>query len=168
MLESKGVVLFSQIIYAHMRDESGGLTEFKNWDRFLYCEPLPNSIPLQLKVCGFYFSVYHHGRDNACVCKLCAQVGHKSGDSEYPACVEDGIILAFSELSSPSKITFMAMCLTVPDGIIKQLDQRILRYSQREHDRIQRSVINRLEEGGLNMLNLQTQICAINAAWTSR
>ena len=70
-----------------------------------------------------------------------------------------------------SKITFVAMCLTVPDGIIKQIDQRIFRYFGGKRDRIKRrSVINRLEEGGLNMLNLQTQkcTCAINAAWTSR
>ena len=36
MLESKGVVLSSRIMYAHMRDESGGLTDFKNGYRFLY------------------------------------------------------------------------------------------------------------------------------------
>ena len=61
------------------------------------------------------------------------------------------------------------MCLLVPDGIIKQIDQRIFMYSWGKHDRIKRrSVIDKLEEEGLNMLNLQTQICAINAAWTSR
>ena len=31
------------------------------------------------------------------VLKLCAQVGHKSGDSQCPACVEDGTILAFKD-----------------------------------------------------------------------
>ena len=107
MLESKGVVLSSWIMYAHMRDENGGLTEFKNGDRFFYCEPLPNSIPRQQKVCGFYCSVYHHGRDNARACKSCARVGHKSGDSECPARVDDGAILAFSGYQHPLSNHFM-------------------------------------------------------------
>ena len=94
-------------MYAHMRDESGGLTEFKNGDRFLYCEPLPNSIPRQQKVCGFYCSVYHHGRDNARACKSCARVGHKSGDSECPVRVENGTILAFSGYQHPLSNHFM-------------------------------------------------------------
>ena len=37
------------------------------------------------------------------------------------------------------------------------------------NDRIKRkSVLNKLEEGGLNMIDLKTQICAIKAAWTSQ
>ena len=61
------------------------------------------------------------------------------------------------------------MCLTVPDGIIKQVDQRIFRFLWGKRDRIKRkSIINKLEEGGLNMLDLRTQIYAIKASWTSR
>ena len=68
-----------------------------------------------------------------------------------------------------SKITYVATCLTVPDGIIKQVDQRIFRFLWGKRDRIKRkSIINKLEEGGLNMLDLRTQIYAIKASWTSR
>ena len=68
-----------------------------------------------------------------------------------------------------SKITYVAMCLTVPDGIIKQVDQRIFRFLWGKRDRIKRkSIINKLEEGGLNMLDLRTQIYAIKASWASR
>ena len=67
-----------------------------------------------------------------------------------------------------SKITYVATCLTVPDGIIKQVDQRIFRFLWGKRDHIKKkSVINKLE-GGLNMLDLRTQIYAIKASWTSR
>ena len=31
-----------------------------------------------------------------------------------------------------------------------------------------KSILNKFEEGGLNMIDLKTQICAIKAAWTCR
>ena len=94
-----------------MRDESGSLTDFKNGDRFLYCEPLPNSIPCQQEVCGFYCSVYHHGRDNAHVCKSCQVmcVSHKSGDSDCPARAEEGDVIVFSGCQHPLSNHFITL-----------------------------------------------------------
>ena len=57
MLEDKGVVLSSSIMYACMRNEDGSLTSYRNGDRYLYCNPLPQSIPRQQRVCGFYCTV---------------------------------------------------------------------------------------------------------------
>ena len=68
-----------------------------------------------------------------------------------------------------SKIVYIATCLSLPDKIIKQIDQRIFKFLWGKRDRIKRkSVINKLEDGGLNMIDLKTQIIAINAAWVSR
>lgn len=96
MLEDKGVVLSSSIMYACMRNEDGSLTSYRNGDRYLYCNPLPQSIPRQQRVCGFYCTVYHHGRDNGRECKSCTLVGHKPGDPSCPALPEADSILAFS------------------------------------------------------------------------
>ena len=63
-----------------------------------------------------------------------------------------------------SKLMYIAMCLTIPEKIIKDIDQRIFKFLWGRRDRIKRkSVINKLEEGGLNMIDLKTQICAIKA-----
>ena len=49
------------------------------------------------------------------------------------------------------------------------IDQSIFKFLWGKRDWIKRkSVINKLEEGGLSMIDLKTQICAIKAAWTSR
>ena len=68
-----------------------------------------------------------------------------------------------------SKLMYVATCLAIPEKFIKDIDQRIFKFLWGKRDRIKRkSVINKLEEGGLNMLDLQTQIHALKAAWTSR
>ena len=68
-----------------------------------------------------------------------------------------------------SKLMYIEMCLTIPEKIIKDIDQCILKFFWGKHDHIKRkSAINKLEEGGLNMIDFKTQICAIIAAWTSR
>ena len=92
-----------------MRDESGSFTYFKYGDRFLYCEPLPNSIPWQQKFCGFYCSVHHHGRDNAHVCKSCARVSYKSGDSDCPARAEEGDVIVFGGYQHPLSNHFVTL-----------------------------------------------------------
>ena len=68
----------------------------RNGDRHLYCDPLIQSIPGEQRVCGFYCTVFHHGRDNSRVCKSCTTVGHKTGDPACPAFPEEGSILTFS------------------------------------------------------------------------
>ena len=68
-----------------------------------------------------------------------------------------------------SMLMYVATCLAIPEKFIKDIDQRIFKFLWGKRDRIKRkSVINKLEEGGLNMLDLQTQIYALKAAWTSR
>ena len=68
-----------------------------------------------------------------------------------------------------SKIIYVSLCLKIPDSVIKEIDQKIFRFLWGKRDRIKRkSVINKLEKGGLIMLDLRSQICAIKAARASR
>ena len=61
------------------------------------------------------------------------------------------------------------MCLTVPDKAIKEINQIIFRYLWGKRDRIKRkSTVNKLEKGGLNMIDLKSQISAMRASWASR
>ena len=62
MLESKSVVLCSPIKFSLIRDEAGQFTNYKNGDRFLYCEPLPQPIPRQQRVGDHNCYVHHHGK----------------------------------------------------------------------------------------------------------
>ena len=67
-----------------------------------------------------------------------------------------------------SKRLYTASCLTVPDKIIKKIDTRIFSFLWGKRDIIKRkSVVNKLERGGLNMVNVQAQISAIRAGWVS-
>ena len=64
-----------------------------------------------------------------------------------------------------STILYTAMCLTVPDKMIEKIDGRIFRSLWEKPERIKRkSVMNKLEMGGLNMVNVQAQISALRAA----
>ena len=68
-----------------------------------------------------------------------------------------------------SKIVYVSMCLTVPEKIIKEIDQRILKFLWGKRDRIKRkSIVNKLEDGGLNMIDLRSHISAIKAVWAAR
>ena len=64
-----------------------------------------------------------------------------------------------------SQLMYVVICLTIPEKIIKDIDQRIFIFLWGKRDRIKwKTVINQLEEGGLNISDLKTQICAIKAA----
>ena len=64
-----------------------------------------------------------------------------------------------------SQLMYVIICLTIPEKTIKDINQRVFIFLWDKHDRIKRkTVINQLEEGGLNILDLKTQICAIKAA----
>ena len=68
-----------------------------------------------------------------------------------------------------AKIIYVPMCLVVPELVIKQMDHRIFRCLWGKRDRIKRkSIINKLEDGGLNMVDFRSQICAMKAAWATR
>ena len=61
-----------------------------------------------------------------------------------------------------AKLIYVSMCLNVPDSVIKQIDHRIFRYLCGKGDRITRkSIINKLEDGGLNMVDFRSQNCAM-------
>ena len=63
----------------------------------------------------------------------------------------------------------MSTCLTVPKKIIKEIDQRIFKFLWGKRDQIkQKSKVNKLEDGGLNMIDLRSHISAIKAAWAAR
>ena len=68
-----------------------------------------------------------------------------------------------------SKISYIAMCLHIPEKIIKEIDQRIFKFLWGSRDRIKRkAIINKVENGGLSMIDLRSHICALKAAWTCR
>ena len=94
LLKSKGITLATQVKFANIRDDNGSLTSYRNGDRFVYCQPFSPSIPRQQKICGFYCTVLHHGKDGF-ACKSCNQLGHKAGDVSCPGKAEEGSILAF-------------------------------------------------------------------------
>jgi len=68
-----------------------------------------------------------------------------------------------------SKITFVATCLSIPDKVIKEIDQRIFRYLWGKRDRVKRkSIINNIQSGGLNMVDVRSHLNAIKASWVCR
>ena len=68
-----------------------------------------------------------------------------------------------------SKIIYVATCLSIPEKIIKEIDQRIFQFLWGQRDRVKRkSVINKLDCGGLNMIDTRSQFSAIKATWACR
>ncbi len=68
-----------------------------------------------------------------------------------------------------SKIIFVATCLSIPEKVIKEIDQRIFRYLWGKRDRVKRkSIINNIQSGGLNMIDVRSHINAIKASWVCR
>ena len=64
-----------------------------------------------------------------------------------------------------SQLMYVAICLTIPEKIIKDIDQRMVIFLRGKREHIKRkSVIHKLQAGSLSMLDLKTQICAIKAA----
>ena len=106
LLQSKGAQLSTQVMFAHIRNEHGSLTSFKNGDRYVYCQPFNPPMPRQQRICGFYCAVYHHGKDTN-NCKSCDQSCHKAGDLVCPARAEEGSIISFSGFEHPLSNHFM-------------------------------------------------------------
>ena len=100
MLQQNNVQLSSKVKYSYMRDESGGLTSYRNGDRFVYCEPFDPPIPVKQKVGAFPCLVFHHGKDTR-LCRSCNRTGHKPGSDDCPNRAEPGTILAFSSFRHP-------------------------------------------------------------------
>ena len=100
LLESQGVTLSSAVKYSLMRDEDGSLTDFKNGDRYVYCQPFSPPLPKQQKVCGMQCTIYHHGKTTT-ECKACNIQGHRPGDEVCEAKAEEGTIQAFRGYQHP-------------------------------------------------------------------
>ena len=67
------------------------------------------------------------------------------------------------------KIIYVATCLSIPEKVIKEIDQRIFKFLWGKRDRVKRkSIINNLQSGGLNMVDVRTQFNAIKASWVCR
>ena len=68
-----------------------------------------------------------------------------------------------------SKIIYVATCISVPEKVIKIVDQKIFKFFWGKRDRIKRkSVINSIEYGGLAMIDINAHIKAMKAAWACR
>ncbi len=68
-----------------------------------------------------------------------------------------------------SQIVYSAINTPTPPGIIKQIDSTIFAFLWGERDRIKRKVLYApIEQGGLNMLDVASQMEALKASWINR
>ena len=68
-----------------------------------------------------------------------------------------------------SKIVFPATVLTVPDSIILKLKNIVYNFLWGKKDKIKRSVVkNKMEEGGLNMIDLDFFLTSLKAGWVKK
>ena len=88
-------------------DENSSFTNFKNGDRFLYCEPLSQPIPRQQRVGNHNCYVFQHGK-HTMQCKSCNQMGHKAGDVTCPGRAKKESILPFRGYEDPLSNHFPA------------------------------------------------------------
>ena len=98
MLEENHIELTSPVRYGKIRDLGGGLTEFKNGDRYVYVKPFQPPIPQKQTVASFPCFVIHHGKTTKCV--SCKTYGHKVGDDLCPAKPSE-VIYAFKGFRHP-------------------------------------------------------------------
>ena len=67
------------------------------------------------------------------------------------------------------KRLYVSTILETPQEIIKQMERMVYKFSWKGPDKVTRlSVINMLKNGGLNLMDLETQIKAIRLSWISR
>jgi len=68
-----------------------------------------------------------------------------------------------------SKLIYSFSVLNVPEEVIKVVNRSIYEFIWNKVDRIKRNtMINELENGGLNMLDLESKIISLKAAWIPR
>ena len=61
---------------------------------------------------------------------------------------------------------YVASCLVIPEKVIKEINQRIFRFLWGKRDRIKRkTIVSKVEKGGLNMIDLKSHITAVHATW---
>ena len=67
------------------------------------------------------------------------------------------------------KLIYISSLTPTPGHIIKEANQIIYKYLWKGSDKVRRlSAINKFEEGGLEMIDLETMIKALRLAWLSR
>ena len=68
-----------------------------------------------------------------------------------------------------SKIIFTASLMKIPDGIVKDIKKILFEYLWGGTDKVKRPVVvNSIDEGGLNMVDLDCFFTALKAAWVPR
>ena len=66
-------------------------------------------------------------------------------------------------------LLYPATMLPTPDGIIKKINKIFYNYIWGARDKIKRRIIvNKIEDGGLNMVDIESQFFAVKAGWISR
>ncbi len=79
-----------------------------------------------------------------------------------------GKINIIKTLALPS-IVYCASIISVPFEVTKQIERLLYKYIWNSHDRIKRNqLINQIEEGGLNMIDIVSQFEALKAVWMNR
>ena len=66
-------------------------------------------------------------------------------------------------------LLYPATMLPTPDGMIKKINKIFYNFIWGARDKIKRRVIiNKIKDGGLNMVDIESQFCAVKAGWLSR
>ena len=67
------------------------------------------------------------------------------------------------------KLLYISSIIQTPMEIIKRMERMIFKFLWRGPDKVTRtSVINSVENGGLNLMDIETQIKALRLAWIPR
>ena len=67
------------------------------------------------------------------------------------------------------KLLYISSIIQTPMEIIKRMERIIFKFLWRGPDKVTRnSVINSVENGGLNLMDIETQIKALRLAWIPR
>ena len=67
------------------------------------------------------------------------------------------------------KLLYISSVIQIPMEIIKRMERMIFKFLWRGPDKVMRNtVINSVENGGLNLMDIETQIKALRLAWIPR
>ncbi len=96
LLEMKNVKLVTPIRESRERDPDGKLTNFKNGDRYVYCEgPIHPPLARAAHIAGLQCRIFHNGQfDNKC--KACGATGHRAGNDSCPAFNSEDNVTCFN------------------------------------------------------------------------
>ena len=79
-----------------------------------------------------------------------------------------GRVLICKTLALP-KLVYAASLLPIPNGIVKRINKILFNFIWGCKDRVRRkTVINRVRDGGLQMLDVENHFLALKGAWVPR